>query len=155
MYNPFPYDDPRAVNKIPLEKALTDTITIGLEQVSAKLVSSLQTILKTQPNCILSLDGYISAPFSVLTKQIGRHLVQRGIPVSYLYTSDLFLEESVLEQNLETNLPKDTVTDPPLLYGRLFDKGYEALMDETLVAETIKHQSTFKKKRNGSVDRQW
>ena len=149
MYNPFPYDDPRAVNKIPLEKALTDTITIGLEQVSAKLVSSLQTILKTQPNCILSLDGYISAPFSVLTKQIGRHLIQRGIPVSYLYTSDLFLEESVLEQNLETNLPKDTVTDPPLLYGRLFDKGYEALMDETLVTETIKHQSTFKKNGKG------
>ncbi len=149
MYNPFPFDDPRAVNNIALEKALTDTITIGLESVSAKLASSLRKILEHQPNCILSLDGYISAPFPVITKQIGRLLVQTGIPVSYIQTSDLFLEESVLERNLTSNLPNDPVTDPPLLYGRLFDEGYEALMDESLVAEAINRMSTFKEEKKG------
>lgn len=149
MYNPFPYDDPRAVNNITLNKGLTDTVSIGLEKVSANIVATVKNLLTKQGNCILSLDGYISAPFEPVTNQIGRFLVKENISVTYFHTSRLYLEESVLEKKLLENLPQDRTIDPPLLYGKLFDEGYEALMDEQSIEDAVKQINSFKENGKG------
>ena len=79
MYNPFPYDDPNAINEITVEKDITDTISFGLQDCSVALAKRIKRTLEEKKNCVLSLDGYISAPFGVLALQIARLLLQDSL----------------------------------------------------------------------------
>lgn len=151
MYNPFPYDDPRAVNEIAIEPKLTKTISSGLAEAATTLVLSIKQLLKNQKQCVLSLDGYISAPFDVFGRQVSRLLVQEGISISLLNTAELFLPEKVLEKQFEPYIPNDTSTDPPLLYGRLYGKGYESLFDEQKANEVINRLTSFKATGKGVI----
>lgn len=149
MYNPYPYDDPLAVNRIALDPRVTNTVYAGLAQTTALLKDAAMEVLQKKRTCILCLDGYISAPLSDLSEAISDALKKDGISVSTLFTSSLYHDEATLDELLVEHLPTDTVLDPPLLYGKLFEGGYEALMDNSLVDEAVETIKTFKTSKEG------
>jgi len=151
MYNPFEYDDPRAVNKIVMNSDITDFIKEGLSEVTEALASAVIEKLKEKKQCIVALDGYISAPFSVLSCQLGRALAQINLPVSYASSNTLYCTEAELTKKLAKNLPADRATDPPLLYGKLFDGNYEDLFDAKIVKDFKNQLSIFKKEGTGAL----
>ncbi|AEV29402.1 phosphomannose isomerase [Sphaerochaeta pleomorpha str. Grapes] len=149
MYNPFPYDDPNAINEIAVGKDISDTICFGLQDCSAMLAKRIQETLAEKRTCVLSLDGYTSAPFGVLALQVARLLLQENIAITNSETNNLYLEESELDARLSDNLPQDRTMDPPLLYGKLYANGYEGLMDTAKVTAKIQRILAFKDSGEG------
>ena len=133
MYNPFPYDDPNAINRIVVAPSDRAAIVKGLSASASALAKAAMAVLKEKGTCVLALDGYISAPFEVLARQVARSLAQQGAEVRIMDAAVLYKEESVLKDELLRYLPEDRAEDPPLLYGRLYGKGYEGLMDESRI----------------------
>jgi len=133
MYNPFPYDDPNAINRIAVAPSDRAAIVKGLSASASALAKAAMAVLKEKGTCVLALDGYISAPFEVLARQVARSLAQQGAEVRIMDAAVLYKEESVLKDELLRYLPEDRAEDPPLLYGRLYGEGYEGLMDESRI----------------------
>ncbi len=144
MYNPFPYDDPDAINRIVVAAPLRAAVVKGLSASAASLARAAQAVVQKKGNCVLALDGYISAPFDVLARQVARILLQQGIAVRMMDTATLYKEESLLAEQLLHNLPEDRDEDPPLLYGRLYRGGYEGLMNKDRIRECAEELSRFK-----------
>jgi mannose-6-phosphate isomerase class I len=144
MYNPFPYDDPDAINRIDVAPSYRAAIVKGLPAVSAALAKAAETAIRTRGNCILALDGYIGAPFGILSLQVARTLLQRGIPVLLTDAVSLYKEESVLAEQLGRFLPEDREEDPPLLYGRLYGEGYGGLMSEEKIGGLVADIARFR-----------
>ena len=143
MYNPFPYDDPDAVNRISVDPALRGAVAKGLSAGVAVLSEAVKSVLGKKRACVVALDGYVSAPFETVARQLARHLQQDGVQVRVADTSSLFMEESLLAGKLLKYLPEDREEDPPLLYGRLYHEGYEGLMDPAKVASMAAELGRF------------
>lgn len=137
MFNPYPYDDPKAVNRIATDSGFRSQITRTTVDTARKLVGDMAEILKRQSACILGIDGFISAPFEQLAGQITIQASLKGIPVETYSTDSLWMEEEKLRAKLIHYLPEDKITDPVLLYGRLYREGMEGLMD-TSAMESLK-----------------
>jgi mannose-6-phosphate isomerase len=135
MYNPFPYDDPDAVNRIAVDFSLRSAVVQGLAAVSVALAEAAKAEVEEKGSCVLALDGYVSAPFEIVARQVARQLWQVGLPVRVVDASSLYMEEEVLSAKLLRYLPEDREEDPPLLYGKLFKEGYEGLLDPGKVSE--------------------
>ena len=149
MYNPFPYDDPSAVNKIAVDLALRAAIARGLPAAAAQLARAAAEKVRENGTCVLALDGYISAPFEILARQTARAAAQAGLAVRVVDSSRLYKEEAALAAELLRNLPEDRVEDPPLLYGRLYSGGYEGLMDEGQIRALAGELARFKAEGSG------
>lgn len=130
MYNPFPYDDPMAINPINVSSQCKDSIVLGLEQTGRFLAEKVVSFKQKKGRCVVALDGFVSAPFSVLSCIIARTLSSMGVDYEMVDGSCLYKEEGVLEKDLLQYLPEDQEFDPPLLYGRLYKAGYPGLWDE-------------------------
>lgn len=137
MFNPYPYDDPTAVNHIEFDRNLRNTITNNSLESAKKLVSVIKQKLKNKPSCIIGLEGYISAPFSQFAGLISVQCAQNGINTRTISTSEIFLDSDTLHKKLLPYLPEDRDTDPVLLFGSLFDGSYEDLLDACKVAEFV------------------
>ncbi len=149
MYNPFPYDDPSAVNKIAVDPSLRAAIARGLPAAAAQLARAAAEKARANGTCVLALDGYISAPFEILARQTARAAAQAGLAVRIVDSSRLYKEEAALAAELLRSLPEDRVEDPPLLYGRLYSGGYEGLMDEGKIRALADELARFKAEGSG------
>ncbi|HWR11712.1 MAG TPA: class I mannose-6-phosphate isomerase [Rectinemataceae bacterium] len=149
MYNPFPYDDPNAINRIVVAPSDRAAIVKGLSAAASALAKAALTTLKDKGTCVLALDGYISAPFEVLARQVARSIAQQGAAVRIVDVAVLYKEESVLKDKLLRYLPEDRAEDPPLLYGRLYGEGYEGLMDESRMKAFGNEISKFRNEGEG------
>ena len=60
MYNPYPYDDPRAINKPVLAPQTIESVTAGTPQAAVRLAREFAETLKATPqrNLIVAFDGY-------------------------------------------------------------------------------------------------
>ena len=74
MFKPYPFTDPVPVNRIDLPQELRQAPVFGNAAVAAGL-------LKKQPKVIL-LDGYVSADFSSLVRNIREQLPDTEITVT-------------------------------------------------------------------------
>jgi len=133
MFNPFPYDDPNAINRINFDEGQKASITRSTPATGKAVAAAVKKLLAGQKRVILGLDGYVSAPLSQLAGAIAVCCEEIAIPVRFLTTQSLFLSAEILNEKLRPYLPEDRVTDPVLLFGSLFKEGYEGLMS----AETI------------------
>ncbi len=141
MFNPYPYDDPNAVNHIQFGDVLKDSITRDTASTAKKLAGQAIQQLSAQSRCIIGIDGYISAPIEKLVGMISLQLAQNGIDCKEVSTRSLLLDSDTLHNKLLPYLPEDRETDPVLLYGSLYKGGYESLMksDEVVrLGEMIK-----------------
>lgn len=77
MYNPYPYDDPRAINKPVLAPQTIESVTAGTPQAAVRLAREFAETLKAMPqrNLIVAFDGYTTADWTrtinLLSQQLG------------------------------------------------------------------------------------
>lgn len=122
MFNPFPYNDPNAVNNLTNDGSVhTDRIARGTAQLAAVFADLCQG------NRVLAIDGYTTAPFDALIGLLPADC--ELISVAGIYKS-----AAELKALLADYLPEDREKDPVLLYGRLFKEGYRGLFDEKKLA---------------------
>lgn len=122
MFNPFPYNDPDAVNRIQNDGSVDLSKTAcGNAAVAAVLAGQLK------PSTVIGIDGYATAPFGTVLGLLGKQA--EFISVASVYKDPDELNELLLE-----NLPTDRVKDPVLLYGKLFKGGYKGIFDEKKLA---------------------
>jgi mannose-6-phosphate isomerase class I len=149
MYNPYPYDDPNAVNPIKVESDIRSAILSGAAAAARELAGSAAKAAGEAGRSIIFIDGYISAPMCLLAELTARALLQSGTKVTLQDNASLYKEERALTDLLLPCLPEDRETDPPLLYGRLFTGGYEGLMRMDQVDALEKRLAEFKKQGSG------
>lgn len=133
MFNPYPYDDPKAVNHIPMDEAFRSCVTQTTPDTARRLIEDVSKIIAREKKCILALDGFISAPFSQLAGQLTIQASLQGISVTSFSTENLWLDSDSLHDKLLHYLPEDREEDPVLLFGRLYRGGMQGLMEPSQV----------------------
>ncbi len=122
MFNPYPYKDPNAVNRIANDGSVElSRVARGNSQIAAELAAHIAA------GKIIAIDGYATAPFASL---LG--LIAPG--VKKLAVSSIYKTPEELKALFAENLPEDRVKDPVLLYGKLFKGGYRGIFDEAKLA---------------------
>ncbi len=118
-YRPLPFDDPQPVNRV----AASLQVAEGVPAVLDALGSAKGMIV---------LDGFPGARFEVIVAGLRRvSPVWELVDASTLYTA-------ALDELIASYLPMDRETDPELIFGRLFDKGYYAILDPEKVADLLR-----------------
>ena len=132
MYNPFPFDDPRPVNRPELSKELTDTVTGGGSPVVAKkFVNSIADQVRKE-GVIIAFDGYATANWSLFLNLIARECTVHDFECEFVEFNTLTLKSGKeIDAMIDPLLIWDTKIDPTLLYGKIYRGGYKGLMDES------------------------
>lgn len=131
MYNPYPYDDPRAVNKPVLAPKTIESVTAGTLQAAARLAREFAATLKTAPrrNLIVAFDGYTTADWSRMINLLSQQLGLLGIEFEAVDFARVYKSEEAIHEMVDPYLEWDRKKDPTLLYGRIFRGGFEAMFD--------------------------
>ena len=149
MFNPYPYDDPNAVNHISFNSELKSSITPDSPASAKKLAAQVKDMLSGSPRCIIGLDGYMSAPMDSFKGLLSLQLALNGIQVDTLSTGTLFLDSDTLYEKFLPYLPEDRETDPVLLYGSRYEEGYESLMQQKEIEKLSARLKEFSEKGKG------
>lgn len=120
MFNPFPYDDPNAVNRIDASRVDLSKTACGNTQIAAEFT-------KIKAPAIIAVDGYATAPFSRIVSLFGGE-------IEYINVASIYKAPAELKALFADNLPEDRVKDPVLLYGKIFKEGYEGIFDAAKLA---------------------
>ncbi len=129
MFNPYPYEDLNPVNRPKLPEQVAESVLSGIQQVSARLVAEIRHRLAGSPAVTVCLDGYVGADWRALVNLLGGALKKQRIPVSVCDLSSCYKSYRELDEMLAVNLALDLEQDPVLLFGKLFEGGYETLFD--------------------------
>lgn len=136
MYNPFPYDDPRAVNRPQLPAEAVGAVVSGTLEAARSLAADLAARLEAAPGTspVAAFDGYATADWSRMINLLSQQLLQRGIALEAVDFREALKSEEEIHALIDPLLEWDREKDPTLLYGRIFRGGYEALLDESRAA---------------------
>jgi mannose-6-phosphate isomerase class I len=148
MFNPFPYDDPEAVNRITADTTITADITAGLFSCAKRLAVEAENAAKNKGYVLIGVDGYISAPLREIAGAIASQCACAGLK-AFLLEADIFKNEEILEKELLEYLPLDRETDPVLLYGKVYHGAYEGLSDPAKLEAIEKKFKAFIQKGDG------
>lgn len=149
MFNPYPYDDPNAINHVSLSHDMREAVTGDTASTARRVLRDAQKIMAEKGRSILGIDGYVSAPMDRFRGMVELLGVAEGVTVRCVSTAGLYLPEKTLHDKLLPYLPEDRETDPPLLYGRLYNDGLEGLMDWGKIAETAASIEEFARSGEG------
>ncbi|MDY2858203.1 MAG: phosphoheptose isomerase [Candidatus Cryptobacteroides sp.] len=131
MYNPFPFDDPRPVNRPELsEKTVKSIISGGNQNVVKKFVATLAD-RAAKEGVVVALDGYTTAYWTVFVNLIARECCLLGLGFEAIDANAATLKSGKeIDAIIDPLLIWDTKIDPTLLYGKVYKGGYQGLMDE-------------------------
>lgn len=131
MYNPYPYDDPRAVNKPQLPAKAVESVTSGTLKAAVRMASEIAARLAAAPqkNILVALDGYVSADWMRMTNLLSQQLRNKGIAPEVIPFCDALKTEEQINAMIDPLLEWDQTKDPTLLFGRIFHGNYEDLCD--------------------------
>lgn len=139
MFNPYPYNDPNAVNHITAPNVDLSTVLCGNDKIKDGMTKAVSNIKKG----VIAIDGYVTAPFELLSNMAKEAAESAGIKVQVFCTRSLSKPSDVLDREIKEYLPEDRKKDPVLLYGKIWDKGYRGLMNEAKVEEVKKSAEAF------------
>jgi mannose-6-phosphate isomerase class I len=135
MFNPYPYEDLTPVNRPALPETAVNTIVAGLPQVTARLVAEIKKRLAGDKSAVtVCMDGYVGADWRQLVNLLTGELKKQHIPVKVLAAAASYKSSQELDEMLADNLAEDLEQDPVLLFGKLFEGGYETLFDTAKLA---------------------
>ncbi|MDE7127059.1 MAG: phosphoheptose isomerase, partial [Bacteroidales bacterium] len=147
MYNPFPFDDPRPVNRPELsEKTINAVVSGGTPAVIRKLAAEL--LPKTQDsNVIVAFDGYTATDWKLALNLLARECRAAGVEFESVdQNAACFKSGDEIDAMIDPLLVWDTKEDPTLLYGKIYKGGYEGMLDER---KTAAFETEVKEKRPG------
>ena len=135
MYNPFPFDDPRPVNRPELSKEIEDTVIGGGSPVVAKKFVSAIADKVEKEGVIIGFDGYTTANWSLFMNLIARECTIRDFKCEFVDCNALTLKSGKeIDAIIDPLLIWDAEIDPTFLYGKIYRGGYQGLMDEEKTA---------------------
>ena len=131
MYNPFPYDDPRPVNRPELTENATKSIVAGSAKAAAALAGEIAARMKKDgKNVVLAFDGYTTASWKTFLNLLGQRLALAGIPLETVdFDKEVFKSGKEIDDMIDPLLEWDTKKDPTLLFGKIYKGGYEGFVD--------------------------
>ena len=131
MYNPFPYDDPRPVNRPVLPKEAIDGLfTGGTSKVASVLAGRIAEMMDGKGSVVVAFDGYTTADFTRIVNLLSQQLQVRGLSVREKNFADVYKDEAEFKALIDDQLWWDRSVDPTLLFGRIYKGGYEGLIDK-------------------------
>ncbi len=113
-YKPIPFDDLTAINTI----APIAGLKTSIDEIARTLAAEL-------PKGLVLLDGFPSANIASLVGQ----LKQAGQDIATADVTQFYRSPDKIQALLAAYLPVDRETDPELIFGKLFEQGFEALLD--------------------------
>lgn len=151
MYNPYPFDDPRPVNRPELSKKTIDAITAGgTANVAKKFAAPLVEKARTE-NQIIALDGYTTAQWKLFIDLLARECETAGVQFEAIDANAACLKPGEeIDRMIDPLLEWDTRKDPTLLFGKIYKGGYEGLLDQES-AERFTEQLKQLKKGTGKI----
>ena len=132
MYNPYPYDDWNAINHPMVGDEVVNALVSGTQASADYLADVFRTRLRAIPdrNCLVAFDGYISADWKRTINLIGQSLQLSKNLFEVIAFADVYKDGDVLDKELEYYVGEDKIKDPVSLFGRIYDKGFDGLLDE-------------------------
>ena len=134
MYNPFPFDDPKPVNRPELSSKTKDSIVAGgTPAVVKKFVSSIAAKAAAE-GIVVAFDGYTTAKWDLVLSLMNRECELAGLQLEAVdFASGVYKSGEEIDAIIDPLLIWDTKIDPTLLYGKVYRGGYEGLMDPVKV----------------------
>ncbi len=150
MYNPFPFHDPKPVNRPELSKNTTDSILAGgTANVVKKFVATLARKAREE-GVIVALDGYTTAQWARFVSLMSRECDLLGLQFEDIDCNAATLKDGKeIDAIIDPLLIWDTKIDPTLLYGKVYHGGYNGLIDPAKAAAYC--QSLPGKKAPGKI----
>ena len=130
MYNPFPYHDPKPVNRPELKKETLDSIVAGgTPNVAKQFVKSLAGKAREE-GVIVAFDGYTTAKWDLMISLMARECDLTGLAFEAIDCNAATLKDGKeIDALIDPLLIWDTRIDPTLLYGKVYHGGYRGLLD--------------------------
>ena len=130
MYNPFPFDDPRPVNRPELSKKTVESVVSGgTPAVAKKFVAELAP-KAAKEGVIVAFDGYTTASWKLFLNLMARECDLLGLQFEEIDVNEATLKSGKeIDDMIDPLLIWDTKIDPTLLYGKIYHGGYIGLMD--------------------------
>ena len=81
MYNPFPYDDPRPVNRPHIPAEVVESVVCGSLNSAKSLAARVESLRNANPgkSVILAFDGYATAEWQEMINLLSQQLAGKGI----------------------------------------------------------------------------
>ena len=135
MYNPFPFHDPKPVNRPELSHTTIDSIVAGNNQLVAKRLMEAIAAQVEKEGAIVAFDGYTTTKWDLLVSLLARECDVRGFQVEFVDSAARpFKSGDEIDALIDPLLIWDKAIDPTLLYGKVYHGGYIGLMDPQKVA---------------------
>ena len=131
MYNPFPYDDPRPVNRPVLRASTVASLVKG---GTVKTAAALAARIAARGKTVIAFDGYTTADFSAIVNLLEQQLHLRGLKTEKRDFATCYKSESELYELIDSKLTWDRSIDPTLLFGYIWKGGYEGMLDPERLA---------------------
>lgn len=154
MFNPYDYDDSKAINRPKLSDKTINSVISGTKE-SARHISNLlinKINEKNWSNVIIALDGYISAQWEHAVNLISQNVKLKSIKVTAIDFTEVFKSSEQLDEELSGCLEVDLVKDPVLLFGKIFKGTFEDLLDNNkvdILKKKLEHTNSVNE--NGEV----
>jgi len=130
MYNPFPYDDPKPVNRPELSRKTIDSVVAGSARAAKKLAIEFSEKAACK-NVVVAFDGYTTASWTIFLNLLSRELGAIGVAMDSIdFNACAFKDGGEIDNMIDPMLEWDTDKDPTLLFGRIYKGGYEGMLDE-------------------------
>ena len=139
MYNPFPFHDPKPVNRPELSKKTVESIVAGgTPNVVRKFVATLAEKARSE-GVIVAFDGYTTAKWDLVISLMARECDLLGLSLETVDCNVATLKDGkAIDAIIDPLLIWDTKIDPTLLYGKVYHGGYEGLVDPEKAAQFMK-----------------
>ena len=145
MYNPFPFHDPKPVNRPELSKKTVDSIVAGgTPNVAKKFVTGIAD-KACKEGVIVAFDGYTTTKWDLMISLIARECDLLGLEFEAIDCNEATLRSGKeIDALIDPLLIWDKKIDPTLLYGKVYHGGYSGLLDGKK-AEAFKQELPAKK----------
>ena len=145
MYNPFPYHDPKPVNRPELSSNTVQSIVAdGTPNVAKKFVAAIAEAVRKE-GVIVAFDGYTTAKWDLFISLIARECELAGFKLEAVdFDASTLKSGEQIDAIIDPLLIWDTKVDPTLLYGKVYHGGYFGLTDQAK-AEVFKKELPARK----------
>jgi L-arabinose isomerase len=117
-----------------------NAIVSGPGNVVVALLNEIRS-RQEKGNAVLTIgmDGYVAADWKAIVNLLTGELTRQRINVRVFDVASCYKSKQELDAMLAEYLPQDLKKDPVLLFGKLFEGGYETLFDQKKL-DTLKQQ---------------
>ena len=134
MYNPFPFDDPKPVNRPALKPETIAAVAGGGTPAVAKKFAAMAAARAAEGSVVIAFDGYTTAQWDLFLNLLNREFLLLGVPFETVDAAAVFKDGKDIDAMIDPLLIWDTKIDPTLLYGKIYHGGYTGLMDPDRMA---------------------